>query len=302
MERIGFIGIGAMGRPMSSNIVKAGYPLTVYDIVADATKSVVELGASAAGSVAEATEASDIIFTMLPNSPEVEEVVLGPGGIAENGRAGMIVVDTSTIYPESTDKVIAGLAEKDMDFVDAGVGRQQVHAERGELMFMVGATDAGMDRVRPLLEIMGDSIVHIGPPGQGIRMKLINNLLAGFSNEATAEALAFALKLGLPFDKVYEVLTGTAARNGHLLITWPDKIFKGDDTPGFSIALQNKDVNLALQLAESVGAPLDLGDAIKACFASMIERGYADKDFSANFAAACEKAGVPLPPPGAEKG
>ena len=302
MERIGFIGIGAMGRPMASNIVKAGYPLTVFDVVADATKSVVELGASAAGSVAEVAEASDIIFTMLPNSPEVEEVVLGSGGIAENGRAGMIVVDTSTIYPESTDKIIAGLAEKDMDFVDAGVGRQQVHAERGELMFMVGATDSGMARVGPVLEIMGNSIVHIGPPGQGIRMKLINNLLAAFSNEATAEAVAFALKLGLPFDKVYEVLTGTAARNGHLQITWPDKIFKGDDTPGFSIALQNKDVNLALQLAESVGAPLDLGDATKACFASMIERGYGDKDFSANFAAVCEKAGVPLPPPGAEKG
>ena len=302
MERIGFIGIGTMGRPMSANLVKAGYPMTVYDVVADATRPVVELGARAAGSIAALTEASDIIFTMVPNSPDVEAVVLGPDGIAENGREGVMVVDTSTIYPEVTDKVAAGLADRGMAFVDAGVGRQQVHAEAGELMFMVGATDADMARVRPLLEIMGDTIVHIGPPGQGIRMKLINNLLAGFTNQASADAIAFALKLGLPFDKVMEVLTGTAARTGHLSITWPNKIFKGDDTPGFSIALQDKDVNLALRLAESIGAPLDLGEATRKSFESMIERGYGGKDFSAAFAAACEKAGVPLPPPGAEKG
>ena len=302
MDRIGFIGIGAMGRPMASNIVKAGYPLTVYDVVADATKSIVELGANAAGSVCEVAAASDIIFTMLPNSPEVEEVVLGPGGIAENGQEGMVVVDTSTIYPESTDKVVAGLAEKGMDFVDAGVGRQQVHAEQGKLMFMVGATENSMSRVRPLLEIMGDSIVHIGPPGQGIRMKLINNLLAAYTNQASSEAIAFALKLGLPFDKVMEVLTGTAATTGHLTITWPAKVFKGDDSPGFTIALQNKDVGLALQLAESIGAPLNLREGIQKAFASMMEGGYAGKDFSSAFAAACENAGVPLPPPGAEKG
>ncbi len=302
MERIGFIGIGTMGRPMSANLVKAGYPMTVYDVVADATRPVVELGARAAGSIAALTEANDIIFTMVPNSPDVEAVVLGPDGIAENGREGVMVVDTSTIYPEVTDKVAAGLADRGMEFVDAGVGRQQVHAEAGELMFMVGATDESMARVRPLLEIMGDTIVHVGPPGQGIRMKLINNLLAGFTNQASADAIAFALKLGLPFDKVMEVLTGTAARTGHLSITWPNKIFKGDDTPGFSIALQDKDVNLALRLAESIGAPLDLGEATRKSFESMIERGYGGKDFSAAFAAACEKAGVPLPPPGAEKG
>ena len=302
MERIGFIGIGTMGRPMSANLVKADYPMTVYDVVADATKPVVQLGARAAGSIAELTGASDIIFTMVPNSPDVEAVVLGPDGIVENGREGIMVVDTSTIYPEVTDKVAAGLADRGMEFVDAGVGRQQVHAEAGELMFMVGATDESMARVRPLLEIMGDTIVHIGPPGQGIRMKLINNLLAGFTNQASADAIAFALKLGLPFDKVMEVLTGTAARTGHLSITWPNKIFKGDDTPGFSIALQDKDVNLALRLAESIGAPLDLGEATRKSFVSMIERGYGGKDFSAAFAAACEKVGVPLPPPGAEKG
>jgi len=302
MERIGFIGIGTMGRPMSANLVKADYPMTVYDVVADATRPVVELGARAAGSIAELTEASDIIFTMVPNSPDVEAVVLGPDGIVENGREGVMVVDTSTIDPEVTDKVAAGLADRGMAFVDAGVGRQQVHAEAGELMFMVGATDESMARVRPLLEIMGDTIVHIGPPGQGIRMKLINNLLAAFTNQASADAIAFALKLGLPFDKVMEVLTGTAARTGHLSITWPNKIFKGDDTPGFSIVLQDKDVNLALRLAESIGAPLDLGEATRKSFVSMIERGYGGKDFSAAFAAACEKAGVPLPPPGAEKG
>ncbi len=302
MERIGFIGIGTMGRPMSANLVKAGYPMTVYDVAAGAADPVVALGARAAPSIAELTGASDIVFTMLPDSPDVEAAVLGPGGVAENGREGVMVVDTSTIYPEVTDKVARGLAERGMAFVDAGVGRQQVHAEAGELMFMVGATDADMARVRPLLEVMGDTVVHVGPPGQGIRMKLINNLLAGFINQADADTIAFALKLGLPFDKVMEVLTGTAARNGQLSITWPNKIFKGDDTPGFSIALQNKDVNLALRLAESVGAPLDLGDAVRASFASMMERGYGGKDFSAAFAAACEKAGVPLPPPGAEKG
>lgn len=302
MERVGFIGIGAMGRPMASNIVKAGYPTTVYDVVADATKPLVDLGAKAAGSIAELTEASDIIFTMVPNSPEVEAVTLGPGGISENGREGMMVVDTSTIYPETTDNVIAGLAKKGIDFVDAGVGRQQVHAEQGKLMFMVGATEGGMARVRPLLEVMGDTIVHIGPPGQGIRMKLINNLQAAYTNQACSESIAFALKIGLPFDKVMEVLTGTAATAGHLTITWPAKILQGDDSPGFTIALQNKDVGLALQLAESAGAPLNLRDGITEAFSSMMERGYGPKDFSSAFAAACEAAGVPLPPPGAEKG
>jgi 4-hydroxybutyrate dehydrogenase/sulfolactaldehyde 3-reductase len=297
MERVGYVGLGAIGRPMAANIVKKGFPLTVFDVNPAAGDPLVALGARKAGTLAGVIESSDVVFMTVPNSPDVEQVVLGAGGLLEHARPGMMIVDCSTIYPEVTDKVAQAVQAKGLAFVDAAIGRQPVHAERGELMFMVGATDADMTRVRPILDTMGTTIVHVGPPGTGIRIKLVNNLLAAVTNMACAEAVAFALKLGLSFDRVMEVLTGTAATAGHLTITWPNKILKGDVAPGFSLKLQHKDLGLALRLAEAVGAPMGTSGATMPCFEDLLGRGFGDKDFSAALAAACEAAGVATPKP-----
>ena len=295
MVQVGYIGLGVMGTPMSSNLLRNGFRVTVYDIDQSKVPPLLELGATAAGSIAEVSEASDIVITMLPDSPHVEEVVSGPGGLIESGHPDMIVMDTSTIYPGVTDKLAEAVKAAGMTFVDAAVGRLPPQAIAGTSMFMVGGEAGDVERVRPLLEAMGDTIVHCGPVGSGIRCKLVNNFLTMITAKANAEAFSMAMKAGLPADTIWQVITGTTATNGCLTTGWLPKMFAGDLEPGFAMPLARKDLALGIRLADEVGVETPLADLALTHYDELLESKYADKDFSAIVSAACEAAGVADP-------
>ena len=295
MVQVGYVGLGVMGTPMSSNLLRRGFMVTVFDIDQSKVPPLLELGAKAAGSIAEVSEASDVVITMLPDSPHVEQVVSGPGGLIDSGHPGMIVMDTSTIFPGVTDALAEKAKAAGMTFVDAAVGRLPPQAIAGTSMFMVGGEPEDVERVRPVLEAMGNTIVHCGPVGSGIRCKLVNNFLTMVTAKANAEALAMATKAGLSFDTVWQVLTGTTATNGCLSTGWLPKGFAGDIEPGFAMPLAHKDLALGIRMADEVGVETPLADLALTHYDALLDTKFGDKDFSAIVNAACEEAGVEAP-------
>lgn len=296
MERIGFIGLGRMGKPMAINLKrKTNAEMTVYDI-ADAPMSELEaIGARRAGGVAEVARNADVVITMLPSGKEVEEVVTGADGVVANGRGGMLVLDMSTVDPSSTDRLAAATQAGGLAMVDAPVGRLASHADRGESLFMVGASQADFERVKPMLQAMGNSIHHCGPVGAGIRTKLVNNYLAISSCQMNAEALALAAKFGLSLEKTLEVLFGTTAFNGQLKINWTDKTLKGDIEPGFTIDLAHKDLSLVVNAANDAKVAMPLAAAARECFSLARSTRYHAKDFSGMLDHWCERSGIEKP-------
>ncbi|MEN3293984.1 MAG: 4-hydroxybutyrate dehydrogenase / sulfolactaldehyde 3-reductase [Burkholderiales bacterium] len=290
--KIGFIGLGRMGRGMASNLCRKGFDLVVYDINAEAVQALVKLDARAAGSIAEASKNVDVIITMLPNSAIVQEAVAGQDGILANARAGTIVMDMSTVAPEVTDQLAAATKAKGLSFVDAPVGRLASHADRGESLFMVGGAENDFARVKPLLEAMGTTIHHCGPTGTGTRTKLVNNYLAVVSCQLNAEALTLSQRFGLSLEKTLDVIYGTTATNGQLKIAWPDKVLKGDIAPGFTIDLAHKDLTLIVEAANSVKAPMPIGAAAREAFSTARARGFGGNDFSAMVDALCDVSGT----------
>jgi 4-hydroxybutyrate dehydrogenase/sulfolactaldehyde 3-reductase len=290
--RTGFIGLGNMGQGMALNLQRKGFPLSVHDVRREPVDALVAAGAKDGGSVAGITRAAEVIITMLPGSPEVEAAVLGPGGIRESGRAGQLVMDMSTVDPETTDKLARHLAEAGMGFVDAPVGRLASHAWAGESLFMVGAAPQDFARVKPLLEAMGTTIHHCGAPGTGIRTKLVNNFLAIALCQMNAEALTLAQRFGLDLATTLEVLHGTTATNGQLRMNYANKVLKGDIEPGFKIALAHKDMSLIVNAANAAQVPMPLAAAARESISMARASGYDEKDFSALLDHWCERAGV----------
>lgn len=295
MERIGFIGLGRMGEPMASNLQRKGFQLTVFDLRDAPIKALESLGANSASSIAEVTEVSDLVITMLPGSPEVAATVRGPGGIVETGRDGLLIMDMSTVDPSVTDE-LAGIAKNaGMAFVDAPVGRLASHADRGESLFMVGAEPGDFQRVRPLLEAMGTTIYHCGAVGTGIRSKLVNNFLAIVSCQMNAEALALAEGFGLDLETTLEVIHGTTATNGQLKINYASKVLTGDTEPGFTIDLAHKDLSLILSAANGAKVPTPIAAVARESLSLARSTDYATKDFSALLDHWCERAGLNKP-------
>jgi 4-hydroxybutyrate dehydrogenase/sulfolactaldehyde 3-reductase len=225
---------------MAANLVRKGETLIVHDVVEAPVRALKELGASAGATVAEVAGASEVIFTMLPTTAAVAEVIGGAAGVLAHAKPGAIVVDMSTIDPLVTDRLAADAAARGIAFADAPVGRLASHAERGESLFMVGAADETFATIRPLLEKMGTTIHHCGGVGTGMRTKLVNNYLAIISCQLNAEAIALSQRFGLDLAKTLEVIHGTTATNGQLKIAWPAKVLAGDTAPGFTIDLAHK--------------------------------------------------------------
>jgi 4-hydroxybutyrate dehydrogenase / sulfolactaldehyde 3-reductase len=295
-DTIGFIGLGAMGRPMAANLARKGMALVVHDQRPEPVAALAALGARPANGAAGVARAAGIVVTMLPDSPDVEAVVLGPGGVAENLAAGGIVMDMSTVDPAASDRLAAALAKRGLGFVDAPVGRLVSHAEKGESLFMVGAAPADFARVKPLLDAMGSTVFHCGGPGTGIRTKLVNNYLAIMGCLLNAEALALAAKLGLKLETTLDVINGTTAFNGQLRINYASKVLKGDTAPGFRIALAHKDMSLALEAARRAGVPMFVGAAGRECLGQAGRTGdFAGRDFSALLDYVCQQAGIAPP-------
>ena len=257
--RIGFIGLGLMGGPMAANLVKGGHTVTGYDISPLSLEKLTQAGGKAVNSLAEAAKDADVVFTMLPNGPEVESAVCGPQGLGESMPKGALWVDCSTILPAVTQRVGQWLQERGIRAMDAPVGRTSAEAVTGKLLFMVGGEAADLEQVRPCLECMGDTVLHCGALGAGIATKLINNYMTTTLNVLTAEALTLGESLGLDRDRLLEVLRGTPAGRGHINTTYPAKVLKGDTSPAFMIDLADKDLGLVLEVAASRRIPLFTG-------------------------------------------
>ena len=295
-EKIAFIGLGAMGQPMASNIVRKGIGLTVFDIAADRMTPVLDLGATAAASVTDAATGAGIVVTMLPATADVHEVVLGPDGVLEAAKAGTIIMDMSTIAPTGTDKVGAACAERGIAFIDAPVGRLVSHAQSGESLFMVGCDDdAAFERVKPLLDAMGTTIHRCGGVGAGIRTKIVNNFMILSIAQITAEGLTLAAKLGLDIAMLKEVNAGTTGNNGQFQFNFATKVLRGDTSPGFTIDLAHKDMTLAIEAATAERLGLPVGAAVQSVYGSARSGEFARKDFSALLEYACELAGIETP-------
>jgi len=295
MDRIGFIGLGNMGRPMASNLCRKGHGLTVHDINPVPTRLLEQLGAAVADSVAAVASASDIVFTMLPDSAAVEHVIASSEGVIARLQSGGVIVDMSTIDPRVTDRLAELAKARGIAFVDAPVGRLASHAERGESLFMVGADDATFARVKPLLDAMGTTVHHCGVVGSGMRTKLVNNYLAIISCQLNAEAIALSQRFGLSLEKTLDVIHGTTATNGQLKIAWASKVLKGDIEPGFTIDLAHKDLSLIVDAANAAKVPTPIAAVAREAYSSARARGYGPKDFSAMVDVLCESAGIDKP-------
>ncbi len=292
MDVVGFIGLGNMGRPMASNLCRKGTTLVVYDINPEPVRELAALGARVARSVADVAASSSVVFTMLPTTATVEEVVAGAGGLLAGLGRGSAIVDMSTIDPLVTDRLAEAAAEQRIGFVDAPVGRLASHAERGESLFMVGADQAMFERVKPLLERMGTTIHHCGAVGTGMRTKLVNNYLAIISCQLNAEAVALSQRFGLQLEKTLDVIHGTTATNGQLKIAWPQKVLKGDVAPGFTIDLAHKDLTLIVEAANAAKVPVPVAAVAREAFSVARSRGHGAKDFSAMVDVLCDYAGI----------
>lgn len=290
--KIGFIGLGRMGRGMALNLCRKGFKLMVYDINPKAVQDLVSAGAQGGKDIADATRDADVVITMLPNSAIVLDAIAGPNGVLANARAKAIVMDMSTVAPEVTDQLAEAASKKGMSFVDAPVGRLASHADRGESLFMVGSSEGDFERVKPLLEAMGTTIYHCGAPGTGTRTKLVNNYLAIVSCHLNAEALTLSQKFGLSLERTLDVIHGTTATNGQLKIAWASKVLKGDIEPGFTIDLAHKDLTLIIEAANSVKVPVPAAAAAREAYSTARARGFGAKDFSAMGDAWCELAGT----------
>jgi len=267
----------------------------VHDVNRKAVEELESLQARGAANAAQVAAEGDVIVTMLPNSAIVSEVVAGHDGVLDHARPGSLIMDMSTVSPETTDMVAKKAAAKGIRFVDAPVGRLAEHADRGESLFMVGGTPEDFARVKPLLEGMGTTIHHCGPVGSGTRTKLVNNFLAVSLCQMNAEALALSQRFGLNLEKTLEVLHGTTATNGQLKINWPNKVLKGDTTPGFTIDLAHKDLSLIVDSANAARVPMPMAAAAREAFSTARAAGFGGQDFSAMVDALCTIAGIEKP-------
>ena len=295
MQQIGFIGLGRMGRPMAANLRKKGFELRVYDVDPQAVEAFGQLNSKPAESISAVARSCDIVITMLPGSPQVEAVVLGADGLLAHGCAGQLILDMSTIDPNLTDMLAERASKKGIAVVDAPVGRLASHADRGESLFMVGASAEDFERVLPVLQAMGTTIHHCGKVGMGIRTKLVNNYLACVSCQLNAEALALAQRFGLDLKKTLEVIDGTTAFNGQLRLNWATKVLKDDISAGFTIDLAHKDLSLILDAANRAKLPLPVAAAAREMFSVARAGRYAQCDFSAMIDVLCDIAGIEKP-------
>ncbi len=255
--RIGFIGLGIMGKPIAKNLRSAGYDLVVHDIVSQPVEELVQAGASKATSPREVAQHSDCLITMLPNSPEVEQVILGKNGVIEGINAGAIVVDMSSIAPLVSQKVAGRLKEKNVEMLDAPVSGGEPKAVDGTLAIMVGGSETAFKKVEPILLKVGASAIRCGEIGSGNVTKLANQIIVALNISAVSEAMVLATKAGVDPEKVFNAIKGGLAGSTVMNAKMP-MILEGNFKPGFRIDLHIKDLQNALDTAHEIGVPVPL--------------------------------------------
>ena len=279
MQKIGFIGTGIMGKPMAKNLLKAGYPLIVHDINKTRIAELVDLGAEAAYSPREVAQKCRMIITMLPNSPEVEEVVLGKDGILETALPGTLLVDMSSINPMISISISEELKKRGIRMLDAPVSGGEPGAIAGTLAIMVGGEKKDFEECKEILEKMGKSVVHMGKSGSGQTTKLVNQIIVALNLAAISEGFVLGMKAGVDPKLIYEAIRGGLAGSS-ALEQKISKILSADFKPGFKIELHTKDLNNALELANSLGVPLFLTSIVNQMFKYLISIGEESADHS----------------------
>jgi len=261
MKKIGFIGLGIMGNPMVKNLLKAGYSLMVYDIVPEKVKDIVKAGAQAALSSKDVAEKSEIMITMLPNSPEVKEAVLGEDGVLEGARPGTILIDMSSIAPLVSKEIAEKAKAKKVVVLDAPVSGGEPKAIEGTLAIMVGGPKNTFEKVKDILSVMGASVTWVGQIGSGNTTKLANQIIVALNIAAMSEAMVLAAKSGVNPEKVYQAIRGGLAGSTVLDAKMP-LVLAGNFKPGFRIELHIKDLANALDTARELGIPVPLSSAV----------------------------------------
>ncbi|EPJ9226703.1 sulfolactaldehyde 3-reductase [Klebsiella oxytoca] len=293
MTTIAFLGLGQMGSPMANNLLQKGHAIRVYDVNQQAVNEIVQNGAKASITPAQAAEGADFVITMLPNGDIVRHVLLGKEGVSETLSRDALVIDMSTIHPLQTQVLINDMKEKGLSMMDAPVGRTSLNAIDGTLLILAGGTSEQIERARPILMCMGNELVEAGGPGMGIRLKLINNYMSIALNALSAEAAVLCESLDLNLDIAIKVMSGTAAGKGHFTTTWPGKVLKGDLSPAFMVDLALKDLRIAVDVAQQTGAPLNMGIAAESYYSSASENGRGRQDWSALLSQVRLQAGRP---------
>jgi 3-hydroxyisobutyrate dehydrogenase-like beta-hydroxyacid dehydrogenase len=284
-SKVGFIGLGLMGRPMGLNLLKAGYSLTVWNRTASRGESLVAAGAKLAKSPQEVAAASEVLITIVSDPPALEEVLWGGGASGSGGalaalKPGSLYIDSSTVSPVLARKVAAACAERQVAFLDAPVTGGTWGAEKGELVFMVGGDAQVVKEAEPVFSVLGKRWFHLGPNGAGQTIKVAMNLILALEVDALAEALALVTAAGLQGEKLVQVLQSSMGRAGVLDVKAP-LLLKGEYPPSFPLRLMHKDVGLALDLAKEVGVTLPAGAAAYANYSAVNSAAKEDLDYAA---------------------
>ena len=292
--QIGFIGIGVMGRPMTLNLLKAGQHVTIFARHPEKTEvqEVLQAGAKQAPSPRAVAMASDIVITMLPNSPEVEEVVTGEQGILAGARKGLIIIDMSTIAPAMSRKLGELAATKGVHFLDAPVSGGSQGAINGTLSIMVGGEQEILEQARPVLEAMGKNIFYVGPQGAGEIVKLVNNILVGAIAAATAESFVLGVKAGVDVETMAKIIGVSTGGSWQLANQFPMRAFKGNFQPGFMTDLLHKDLGLALELAAENSTAVPISALTRQVYEMARASGYGREDYTSVVKVLEQMAGV----------
>jgi 3-hydroxyisobutyrate dehydrogenase len=288
---VGFIGTGHMGNPIARHLIKAGHQLTVYDKRQESTANLIELGAAWGDNPAAVASASDVVFTSLPGPPEVEDAVLGAGGLLEGARSGMVHVDLTSNLPSAVRRIAQLEAARDVAFLDAPLAGMVVGAENGTLTVFVGGDEKTLEAVRPLFECFGQHIFHCGPTvGVGNILKLTNNMMIHSSALLVYEALAIGVKAGIDARRLYEIWN--VSSSSRFVQGIPRLLERNFDNPSFTLALTAKDVGLCVEAAREMNVPVTVAAAASQVYVRSMARGLGDKLMSASMITVEEEAGI----------
>jgi 2-hydroxy-3-oxopropionate reductase len=279
-KRVGFVGLGIMGKPMAKNLLKAEFPLVVFSRSKGPLEELVREGAISADSARGVAERAETIITMLPDSPEVREVILGKNGVVEGIKAGSVVIDMSSINPLVTQEISRTLEEKGVKMLDAPVSGGETGAIQGTLAIMVGGEKKVFEDCLEILKAMGKNIVHVGGIGAGGYVKLVNQIIVALNIASVGEAFSLGVKAGLDPQVIYQAIRGGLA-GSQVLETKAPMIFGRNFKPGFKIKLHHKDLHNALSTAKDLGVPLPLSSFVQQIFVSLITEGKGNEDHSA---------------------
>ena len=293
MLKVGYIGLGLMGKSIAHNILKAGFPLVVYNRSHASVDELAAQGATRAGSAAEAARQVEVVFTNLPDTPDVEKVVLDQEGILDGAHPGLIWVDNSTIKPAMARLLATKLAVKDVLSLDAPVSGGDIGARNGTLAIMVGGPREAVDKVMPVFQVMGRTVTHVGASGAGQVAKAANQIMVAAQMVAMGELLIFSQKAGVDPQKVVEAIKGGAAQCWTLDVK-PARLFAGNRAPGFKASMQAKDLNIILETAREYGIPLPSAAVDAQLYNAMLQNGMGELDNSAVIGMIEALAGVEL--------